>query len=133
MGWLRKAHGASSNPPVADCVSQTLEAASRAVERSSPSRIDGIARPTPPRRRKAGRRAFAGFRRTFQIKPSTESTGQSKTRPEPNWVPHGTRSSEARLGLGDRPDCGLAGRNADEGGFTAHQDLREFGVPMDFP
>jgi len=30
-------------------------------------------------------------------------------------------------------DCRLAGRNAGEGRFAAHQDLREFGLPMDFP
>ena len=133
MGWLRKTHGTSCKPLVADRVSQTLEAASRAVERCSPPRIGGIARPAAPRRPKTGRRTFAGFRRTFQIEPSVESTGSSKTRPEPNWVPHGTRTGEERLELGDRTDCSLAGRNAGEGGFAAYQDLRELGVPMDFP
>src|SRR6266851_162978 len=133
MGWLRETHGTSCKPPVAGCVSQTLEAASCAVECCSPPRIGGIARAAAPGRRKAGRRTLTGFRRTIQIEPSIESTGSAETRPEPNWVPLGTRTGQERLELGDRTDCSLAGRNAGEGGFAAHQDLREFGLSMDFP
>src|SRR6266852_4788746 len=133
MGWLREAHRSACEPTVACHVPQALGPLSSPFERPSSPQAGEVAQSAAPRRGKTRRGRLPEPKRNLEAEPGIERTGLAEDNTEPKWVPHRDGSGAERLGLGASTDCGFIWRNAGKPRSGAHQNLRQFGLPVGFP
>src|SRR5713226_5034787 len=133
MERIWEAHRSSCEPAMARHVPQALEPSSSSLERLSAQQIAAVARPAARCRGETSCGRLSRPSRTRQFESGIERTGPAEARTEPQWVALRDDPGSARVELGERTECGFAGRDAGKPRGGAHQNLRQFRLPLGFP